>query len=81
MVYIRELYNYRRGIFDEFTSLIRATAPKYFGSGYGRAFWDANRHLYPDPIAKEIDEVLTDEERVAFYEQRDAVILEKLRQK
>ena len=81
MVYIRELYNYRREIFDEFTSLIGATAPRYFGSGYGRAYWDANKHVYPDPIAKEIDEVLANEERVNFFEQRDAVILEKLRQK
>ncbi len=35
MVYIRELYNYRREIFDEFTSLIRATAPRR-GRGFPR---------------------------------------------
>ena len=80
MVYIRELYNYRRGIFEEFASLIGPTAPRYFGSGYGRAYWNYNKHVYPVQIANAVDDALTNNERISFFDQRDSAILEELQQ-
>ena len=80
MVYIRERYNYQRGIFEEWTSLIRPTAPRYFGSGYGRAYWSVNKHVYPAELAAAVDEVLTNVDAVEFFDHRDSAILEQLRE-
>jgi hypothetical protein len=80
IVYIRERYNYQRGIFEEWTSLIRPTAPKYFGSVYGRAFWKASKRLYPPEIVAEVDEALTNVELIDLLQNRDAAIVEQLRQ-
>jgi hypothetical protein len=54
--YIREGYNFSLGIFPEWTSKIRRTAPMYFGSGYGRAYWNVFR-TQPDVPSIFIDEV------------------------
>lgn len=80
MVYLRERYNYQRGIFEEWTSLIGPTAPKYFGSTYGRAFWKASKRRYPPEMVAAVDEALTNVELIDFLHNRDEAIVEELRQ-
>lgn len=71
--YVREAYSYSLGIFPEWTSKIRRTAPIYFGSGYGRAYWNVLR-TQPDipPIfVEEVDRSLENEVAVEFWKAFD----------
>jgi len=76
-VYMRENYNYRRGIFEEWTSLITPTAPYYFGDGYGRAYWTVQKQYTPPHIVAAVDEALENAELLEFWSQFDRkVVLE-----
>jgi len=79
-VYLRERYYYNRGIFDEWTSLIGPTAPHYFGSGYGRAYWDVQKKMFPTDIVIAIDEALSNVERIEFDRKFDAAVVLQLDQ-
>ncbi len=76
--YSRENYYYRRGIFPEWVSSIRRTAPKYFGSGYGRAWWNVRKTFFilgtRTEVAPEVDRSLENREAVEFYKNFDGEI-------
>ncbi len=76
--YSRENYYYRRGIFPEWTSPIRRTAPRYFGSGYGRAWWNVRKTFFisstRSEVAPEVDRSLEQREAVEFYQRFDSEI-------
>ena len=80
-VYGRERYNYNRGIFEEWTSLIDYSAPKYFGSGYGKVFWDVAKTdpRIPREFVEAIDAALTNLAAVEFERRLDAEVLERLK--
>jgi hypothetical protein len=54
----REHRLYQLGIFDEFAFVPRYWGPKYFGRGYGRAWWGARKQ---NPIDAEIVRVIDEE--------------------
>ncbi len=82
--YSRENYYYRRGIVPEWTSSIRRTAPKYFGSGYGRAWWNVRKTFFisstRSEVAAEVDRSLEQREAVEFYQGFDSEIVRQLTQ-
>jgi hypothetical protein len=76
-LYIREYYNYNRGFFENYTDFPRSSA-RYFGSGYGKAYWQARRHRFPRELAEVIDTYSQDPERLKYYESEDNRILDNL---
>ena len=80
-VYMRENYNYRRGIFEEWTSLIAPTAPYYFGDGYGRAYWNVQKQYMRPDIVTAVDEALANTELLEFWRQFDRKVVLELGQK
>ena len=82
--YSRENYYYRLGIFDEWVSPIRRTAPRYFGSGYGRAWWDVRKSFFISAtrtaVAVEVDRSLENSEAVEFYLDFDSDVVRRLEQ-
>lgn len=82
--YSRENYYYRRGIFSEWVSPIRRTAPRYFGSGYGRTWWEVRKTFFISPtrsaVAIEVDRSLENSEAVDFYRRFDGEIVRRINQ-
>ena len=79
-VYFRERYNYQRGIFEEWTSLIELSAPKYFARGYGQAYWNVQKRRLPEDVVAAVDEVLKNVEWIEFEQEFDREIVKELRQ-
>jgi hypothetical protein len=81
-VYARERYNYVRGIFEEWTSLIAFSAPKYFGRGYGRVYWDVKKTHpeMPQFLITAIDDALENQPYIEFEQRFDAEVLKRLQQ-
>ena len=79
-VYFRERYNYTRGIFDEWTSLIDVTAPRYFGRGYGQTYWNVQKRRLPEDVVAAVDEALKNSERIQFEHEFDREIVKELHQ-
>ena len=79
-VYMRESYNYRRGIFEEWTSLITPTAPYYFGDGYGRAYWSVQKQYMQPHIVEAVDNALKNTELLEFWRQFDQKVVMELGQ-
>ena len=79
-VYFRERYNYQRGIFEEWTSLIEGSAPKYFGRGYGQSYWNVQRRRLPKDVVAAVEEALKNSERIKFEQEFDREIVKELRQ-
>lgn len=83
--YSRENYFYRQGIFAEWVSPIRRTAPRYFGSGYGRAWWDARKTFFISStrkeVAAEVDRSLENMEAINFYERFDDDVVRRIDRK
>ena len=82
--YSRENYYYRQGIFAEWVSPIRRTAPRYFGSGYGRAWWDARKTYFISStridVAVEVDRSLENLKAVDFYQHFDSEVVRRIDQ-
>ncbi len=82
--YARENYYYRRGIFPEWVSFIRLTAPRYFGSGYGQAWWNVRKTFFISStraeVAAEVDRSLEQREAVEFFQGFDNAITRQLSQ-
>ena len=68
-VYIREFYAFNLGIFPEWTSKIRSSGPIYFGSGYGRAYWNVLKTQPDAPsfFVEEVDRSLENHDAVEFW--------------
>jgi len=79
-VYFRERYNYQRGIFEEWNSLIKVTAPKYFGRGYGQAYWNVQKRRFPEDVVAAVDDALKNAEWIQFEQEFDREIIKELRQ-
>ena len=79
-VFLRENYNYRRGIFEEYTSLITPIAPRYFGRGYGRAYWNVRKRRFPLDVVAAVDEALKNAEWVEFEREFDREVVKELGQ-
>jgi hypothetical protein len=79
-VYFRERYNYQRGIFEEWTSLIEVTAPRYFGRGYGQTYWNVRKRRLPEDVVAAVDEALDNSERIQFEQEFDREIVKELHQ-
>jgi hypothetical protein len=79
-VYIREIYSFNLGIFPEWTSKIRRTAPAYFGSGYGRVYWNVLKTQpdVPSVFIEEVDRSLENRDAVEFWKEFDQRILREL---
>jgi hypothetical protein len=78
LIYVREYYNYQRGIFETWEDYIVGTAPAYFGVGYGRAFWQVQREVWGGEIGEAIDRALENTDSVEFYRNLDAEIVYRL---
>ena len=82
--YSRENYYYQQGLFSEWTSPVRRTAPRYFGSGYGRAWWDVRKTFFISStraeVAEEIERSLQNSDAVEFYQRFDGEIVRRLNQ-
>lgn len=70
-LYMREFYNYNRGFFENYTDFPRSNAVKYFGSGYGKTFWERRRPFLPPAIVEVVDQYLQDPERLNVFEGED----------
>jgi hypothetical protein len=79
-VYFRERYVYQRGIFEEWASLMRVSAPKYFGRGYGQAYWNVYKRRLPEDVVAAVDEALKNVEWIEFEQEFDHEIVKELRQ-
>ena len=79
-VYVREAYNFNLGIFPEWTSKIRRTAPEYFGAGYGRAYWNVMKTQpdIPSVFIEEVDRSLENQDAIEFWKQFDERIAREL---
>ena len=79
-VYVREYYSFSLGIFPEWTSKIRRTAPIYFGSGYGRAYWNVIKTQpgAPSFFREEVDRSLENRDAVEFWKGFDQRISREL---
>ena len=78
--YIREGYNFNLGIFPEWTSKIRRTAPRYFGSGYGRAYWNVFRTqpgIFP-VFVEEVDRSLENYDAIDYWKEFDNKVTREL---
>ena len=53
-----EFRNYQLGIFAEYEIVPRNSSPVFFGSGYGRIFWNVRREFYNPAIVKIVDDAL-----------------------
>ena len=82
LVYFRERYNYERGIFEEWTSLIDYSAPKYFGQGYGRVYWEVmkTRPGVRQDIVEAVDRALKNDQIINFERNFDSEVLKKLQE-
>jgi len=77
--YARECYYESIGIFKECESYPRGTALKYFGSRYGRAFWQVVRNRMVGPrITAVIDETLAAVPADDIYLQLDSAVQDNL---
>ena len=77
--YARECYYMSIGIFKECESVPRSTALKYFGSRYGRAFWETVRNRMVDPrLSAIIDDELARQPADDLAIQIDKITLENL---
>jgi hypothetical protein len=77
-LYIREWYNYNRGFFENYTDFPRSGAARYFGTGYGKAYWHVRRTSFVPELAEVIDRYSQDPERLEFIESMDSQILDLL---
>jgi hypothetical protein len=63
-IYERECYYLSLGIFPECETVLRLTALEYFGSEYGRAYWESAKKRLVAPnsvsISSLVDEVLSE---------------------
>ena len=79
--YQREYYYYELGIFEEWESYPRYTALEYFGSRYGRAFWNTYRsRMTIAEISVVIDEVLSEAPTNDLFTQFDNGVLDQLKE-
>ena len=78
VVFIREKYYYDLGIFESWKEFPRRFGPRYFGTGYGRAFWEIRRSQFPADIAAEVDKALLNTEDVQFHRDFDSKIVDAL---
>jgi hypothetical protein len=80
MTYERECYYLSLGIFVECESVPRLTALEYFGSEYGRAYWESAKKRFVRPsISSLIDEVLSESSPTDNYLQFDYEITSRLK--
>lgn len=80
MQYNRECYYLDLGIFVECESIPRNTALEYFGSEYGRAYWEsATNRLVRPYIRSLVDEVLSESSASDNYLQFDNEITSRLK--
>lgn len=82
-IYERECYYLSLGIFVECETVLRLTALEYFGSEYGRAYWESAKKRLVAPnsvsISSLIDEVLSESSPTDNYLQFDYEITSKLK--
>jgi len=78
-LYTREFNNYMLGFFENYTYFPRENAAYFFGSGYGKSWWEYRKTtgFHPE-LAEVIDEYSQDPERLRFFEMMDQRIVEKL---
>lgn len=55
-----EYTNYNYGIFTEYTGVATATSPAFFGTGYGRIWWNVTRKTTNPAIAIIIDNAISE---------------------
>ena len=55
IAFTRERYNYRLGIFETWDELPYFLGPYYFGSGYGRAYWEATKDQWNPELVEVVD--------------------------
>ena len=58
-LFTRELRLYNLGIFGEYEIAPRWLGPKFFGSGYGRAWWNVRKKVTNPEIVEVVDEELS----------------------
>jgi hypothetical protein len=82
-IYERECYYLGLGIFVECESVLRLTALEYFGSEYGRAYWESAKKRLVTPnsvsISSLVDEVLSESSPTNNYLQFDYEITSRLK--
>lgn len=79
LIYFREKYGYDRGIFEEWEGYIYLTAPRYFGYGYGRAFFEVvKKQGNLGPIAETIDSAIQNADAVQFARDLDELTMREL---
>ena len=77
--YLRDCYYESLGIFEECESVARDTSLRYFGSRYGRAFWQTVRNRMVGPILTAvIDEQLAENPDNDVFLQIDRMVQENL---
>jgi hypothetical protein len=76
---VREWYYYNLGLFKTWKEFPQIMGPKFFGTRYGRAYWDIRkRRFFPAEIAAEVDNALMNTESVQFYRDFDSNIVDAL---
>lgn len=78
VVFMREKYYYDRGIFETWKEFPRIFGPQYFGTGYGRAYWEIRKSRFPAEVVAEVDKALLNTEDVQFHRDFDSKIVDAL---
>jgi len=73
-----EFYNYKLGLFDEFSQMARSVARNNFLSGYGRAWWNIRRKTHAPAVVKVIDDEIAKHEGFDAHAKFDAEILHEI---
>jgi hypothetical protein len=75
----REKFYYDLGIFESWKEFPQILGPRFFGTRYGRAYWDIRKSLFfPAEIAAEVDNALMNTKAVQYYRDFDSNIVDGL---
>jgi hypothetical protein len=78
LTYLFELNSYRRGIFEEYDNLPKATASAFFASGYGRVWWNVQRQFTNPLIVEAVDDGLKSYEGEGYFLDVDTEVRRQL---
>jgi len=77
--FTRERRLYNLGVFAEYEIVPRLYGPRFFSSGYGRAWWDIRKKTTDPAIVKVIDEELSRLDGTIVFFEFDRQITQQLR--
>jgi hypothetical protein len=78
LMYLFELNSYRRGIFEEYDNLPKATASAFFASGYGRVWWNVEKQRASPLIVEAVDDGLKSYEGEGYFLDFDTEVRRQL---